>query len=42
MQTNRDHREKEFLALAERFRNSEDEREVKELGEQLGRSIFGE
>ena len=32
----------EFLELAERFRNATDPREIKRLGEQLGRMVFGQ
>jgi hypothetical protein len=35
-------RSEQFLALAERFRKSSDEREINELGNELGRLIFGE
>jgi hypothetical protein len=31
----------EFLNLAERFRNATDPQEVKRLGDQLGRIVFG-
>lgn len=31
----------EFLQLAERFRSATDAEEVKRLGEQLGRMVFG-
>lgn len=35
-------KEKAFFALAERFRAASDPREVKELGDEMGRFIFGE
>ena len=35
-------KEKAFFELAERFRSSEDATEVKRLGEELGRFVFGE
>jgi len=35
-------KEKAFLALAERFRDAVDPREVKQLGDEMGRLIFGE
>jgi len=35
-------KEKAFFELAERFRSSEDAAEVKRLGEELGRFVFGE
>jgi hypothetical protein len=35
-------KEKAFFELAECFRSSEDEAEVKRLGEELGRFVFGE
>jgi predicted DNA-binding protein len=35
-------KEREFFDLAERFRSASDPVEVKRLGEQLGRSVFGE
>ncbi|MBZ5620280.1 MAG: hypothetical protein LAQ69_16360 [Acidobacteriia bacterium] len=34
-------KQKEFFDLAERFRNATDPEEVKRLGEQLGRMVFG-
>jgi hypothetical protein len=34
--------EKAFLALAERFRAAADPHEVKQLGDQMGRFVFGE
>lgn len=34
-------REKEFFDLAERFRRAIDPNEVKRLGDQLGRMVFG-
>lgn len=38
----RKRREKAFLELTERFRASQDPEEVKRLGDQLGRLVFGE
>jgi len=35
-------KEKAFFALAQRFRVADDPREVKELGDEMGRFIFGE
>ena len=35
-------KEKAFFALAERFRASSDLEEVKRLGDQMGRFVFGE
>ena len=35
-------KEKAFFVLAERFRASDDPKEVKELGDKMGRFIFGE
>lgn len=35
-------KEKQFFELAQRFRSSQDADEVKRLGEQLGRFVFGE
>ena len=35
-------REKEFFELAERFRNATDPKEIKRLGDQMGRMIFGD
>ena len=35
-------KEKAFFALAERFRSASDASEAKELGDQLGRFVFGE
>ncbi len=35
-------REKAFFALAERFRSSRNPDEVKKLGDELGRFVFGE
>ena len=40
--TARKAKEKAFFELAERFRSSEDSAEVKRLGEELGRFVFGE
>jgi hypothetical protein len=34
-------REQEFLALAKRFRAAKEPAEVKRLGDQLGRIVFG-
>jgi hypothetical protein len=38
----RKQKEHTFLELAERFRAAEDSDEVKRLGDQLGRFVFGE
>jgi predicted transcriptional regulator len=38
----RKQREKAFFELAERFRAAKDPEEVKRLGDQLGRAVFGE
>jgi hypothetical protein len=38
----RKQKEKDFFELAERFRGSDDPEEVKKLGDQLGRFVFGE
>jgi hypothetical protein len=35
------HREQEFFELAERFRSATDAKEVKRLGDELGRMVFG-
>ncbi|HTW59236.1 MAG TPA: hypothetical protein VMD99_13985 [Terriglobales bacterium] len=35
-------KEKAFFALAERFRAAADPKEVKQLGDEMGRFIFGE
>jgi metal-responsive CopG/Arc/MetJ family transcriptional regulator len=35
-------REKEFFGLAEKFRSATDPEEVKRLGDQMGRFVFGE
>jgi hypothetical protein len=35
-------KERAFLELAERFRRSDDPEQVKRLGDELGRFIFGE
>ena len=35
-------RQQEFFDLAERFRNASDPEEVKRLGDQLGRMVFGD
>jgi hypothetical protein len=34
-------KQQEFLDLAERFRSATDPKEVKRLGDQLGRMVFG-
>jgi len=34
-------KQKEFFDLAERFRGATDPKEVKRLGEQMGRIVFG-
>jgi hypothetical protein len=34
-------KQQEFLELAERFRSANDPNEVKRLGDQLGRMVFG-
>jgi len=38
----RKEREKAFFELAERFRDSTDPAEVKQLGDEMGRFVFGE
>jgi hypothetical protein len=38
----RKQKEKAFFELAERFRNAEDTAEIKQLGNEMGRFIFGE
>jgi len=38
----RQRKEKEFFKLAQRFRSSQDANEVKQLGDELGRFVFGE
>jgi len=38
----RKQKEKAFFELAERFRDSKDLEEVKHLGDELGRFVFGE
>jgi predicted transcriptional regulator len=35
-------REKDFFRLAERFRGAQDPQEIKRLGEEMGRFVFGE
>ncbi|MGB8114196.1 MAG: hypothetical protein WCF22_10500 [Candidatus Sulfotelmatobacter sp.] len=35
-------KEKKFFALAERFRTTSDPKEIKHLGDEMGRFIFGE
>jgi len=35
-------REREFFKLAERFRDASDPNQVKKLGDELGRFVFGE
>jgi hypothetical protein len=42
MDTEEKKKEKAFLALAERFRAVTDPREIKQLGDEMGRLIFGE
>ena len=34
-------KQREFFDLAERFRNATDSQEVKRLGDQMGRMVFG-
>ena len=34
-------KQQEFIDLAERFRNATDPQEVKRLGDQMGRMVFG-
>jgi len=34
-------KQQEFFDLAERFRNASDPEEIKSLGDQMGRMIFG-
>jgi hypothetical protein len=34
-------KQQEFFELAERFRNTDDPKEVKRLGDRLGRMVFG-
>ena len=38
----RKEKEKAFLDLAKRFREASDSQEVEQLGDQLGRFVFGE
>ncbi len=38
----RKQKEREFFELAERFRKSDDPEQVKQLGDELGRFVFGE
>ncbi|HEX5481829.1 MAG TPA: hypothetical protein VFZ08_04305 [Terriglobia bacterium] len=38
----RKRKERTFFDLAERFRGASDPKEVKELGEQMGRFVFGD
>jgi hypothetical protein len=38
----RNEKEKAFFALVERFRAAADPKEVKRLGDEMGRFIFGE
>ena len=38
----RQQKEKAFFQLAERFRSADDPEQVKQLGDQLGRFVFGE
>ena len=35
-------KQQEFFELAERFRNASDPQEVKRLGDELGRMVFGD
>ncbi len=35
-------KEKAFFDLAERFRSSDDPKQIKQLGDELGRFVFGE
>jgi hypothetical protein len=35
------HKQQEFFGLAERFRSATDPEEVKRLGDQMGRMVFG-
>ena len=35
-------KQREFFALAERFRSTRDAKEAERLGDQLGRLVFGE
>jgi hypothetical protein len=35
-------REKEFFRLAEKFRGAQDPQEIKRLGDEMGRFVFGE
>jgi hypothetical protein len=38
----RKQKEKDFFQLAERFRDAKEPEEVKQLGDELGRFVFGE
>ena len=38
----RKEKEKAFFDLAERFRNADDPKHIKHLGDELGRFVFGE
>jgi hypothetical protein len=38
----RKQKEKAFFELAERFRGASDPKEAKQLGDELGRMVFGE
>ena len=38
----RKEKEKAFFDLAERFRNADDPKQIRQLGDQLGRFVFGE
>ena len=38
----RQEKEKKFFELAERFRASDDPKQIKQLGDELGRFVFGE
>jgi hypothetical protein len=42
MDTEEQKKEKRFLALAERFRDAADPREIRQLGDEIGRFVFGE
>jgi len=37
-----EHREKEFFHLAEKFRGARHPEEIKRLGDEMGRFVFGE
>jgi hypothetical protein len=36
------HKQREFFALAERFRSASDPKEAERLGDELGRMVFGD